>query len=313
MSLDDSQQATRGQGMDAVAKRNAPVTDAEIRGHPSVCAIVGCRTQVLPWGSRLSRPPEHAKSPGLPCRQTTALAAQRMREWKAPAGVTGVVRFDAYSRCRTVGQACREPHVHGASTRTSHHRLGKPGWKLTAGHSGRNLWRQRRPDTLVIAKPPGKARDRVVAAGWLAVSQLGRWPGSFSRQGSARTLLGLLTEALARLAAQLLPPDERRWTIAPWVKDLQPRVGLGPDQPRPARAAVTPRHLGGCASARLPPLCLERTGAPGHRPRDPAADRSPAAVQDPLWRRLWEDLIPSLQEERLAQPVLAELERLRVA
>jgi hypothetical protein len=114
-------------------------------------------------------------------------------------------------------------------------------------------------------------------------------------------------------AADVIRTYDKGWTIEPWLKDTKQLLGLGQYQHSSYWAAVKHLHLVGCASARLPPLRLERTGAPGHRPRDPAADLSPAAVQDQLRRRLWEDLIPSLQEERLAQPVGAELERLRVA
>ena len=44
-----------------------------------------------------------------------------------------------------------------------------------------------------------------------------------------------------------------------------------------------------------------------------AAGISTAAVQDQLRSLLWEDLITYLKEERLGQPVIQELERLRAA
>ena len=49
--IDDSKKAKRGKCMDAVAKMQEPVTDAYSRGHQYVCAILGCRNQVLPWGA----------------------------------------------------------------------------------------------------------------------------------------------------------------------------------------------------------------------------------------------------------------------
>jgi len=67
------------------------------------------------------------------------------------------------------------------------------------------------------------------------------------------------------------------------------------------------------ASALLTHLRIERTGAQGHQTRDKAADLSTAAAQDQLRSLLWEDLIIYLQEERHNQPVVEELERLRVA
>jgi hypothetical protein len=66
---------------------NAVLGHAEIRGHPDVGAMLVSRRQVMSWGMRRARPPEQAKSRGLPVRSTTVWAAQRLREWKAPAGV----------------------------------------------------------------------------------------------------------------------------------------------------------------------------------------------------------------------------------
>ena len=60
-------------------------------------------------------------------------------------------------------------------------------------------------------------------------------------------------------------------------------------------------------------LRIARTGAQGHWTHDKAADVSTAAAQDQLRSLLWEDLIAYLKEERHGQPVIEELERLRVA
>lgn len=51
----------------------------------------------------------------------------------------------------------------------------------------------------------------------------------------------------------------------------------------------------------------------GQRTRAKAAGISTAAAQDQLRRLLWEDLITYLHEEHPGQPVIQELERLRVA
>jgi hypothetical protein len=67
------------------------------------------------------------------------------------------------------------------------------------------------------------------------------------------------------------------------------------------------------AYALLTHLRIHQAGAQGHRTRDKAADRSTAAAQDQLRSLLWEDLITYLKEERHDQPVIEELERLRVA
>jgi hypothetical protein len=241
------------------------------------------------------------------------LAAHLRRECNAPAGVKVIVWGDAYELCPTVVQACREKRCHVASTLQSHRSLFKPGWKLTAGREGRHPCRRRRTDTLVITKPHGRARYRVVEAGGLKVSTLGSLHGVFSRQGTAQTILGLVTDAPQRSAADLIRTDDKRWTLEPWVKDPKQRLGLGPYQNRSSWAAVTHLPLVCFASALLTHLRIARTGAPGHWTRDQAAAVSTATAQDQLRSLLWEDLIAYLKEEPHGQPVLEELERLRVA
>jgi hypothetical protein len=248
-----------------------------------------------------------------PCRQTTAFAAPLLREFTPPAGVKVMVLCDAYSRGRTVVQACREPHVHLASPLKRNRPLYNQGWKLHAGRYGRHLVRRRRTEPLVIAKPQGRARYRDGDAGRLQVSTLGARPVVFSRPGAARQLRGLVTDAPELSAAGLLQADDQRWTIEPWVKDVQQLLGLGHDQNRPYRAAVTPRHWVCFAEALLTHRRLERDGAQGPRTRNKAADLSTAAAQDQLRGLLWEDLMTSMQEQPHGQPVIDELERLRVA
>jgi hypothetical protein len=97
------------------------------------------------------------------------------------------------------------------------------------------------------------------------------------------------------------------------VKDVKPLRGLGQYQQRSDWAAVTHRPLVCFASALLTPRRIQAAGAPGHRTPDHAADLSTAAAQDQLGSLLWEDFISYLKEECHDQPVIEELERLRVA
>ena len=299
--------------MDAVAKMQAPTTDADIRGHQDVCGTRRFRQHVIPWGLRLYVKTEACVSVGISFRNTTQLAAPLLREFNAPAGVKVVVWCDADDLCWTVVQACRGQRFHFASTLKSHRTLWKPGWQLKAGRYGRHRFRRRRSETLVITKPHGSARYRFVDAGWLTVGQLGLLHGVFSRQGTAKKILGLLTDAPERSAAQLIQTYDRRWTIAQWGKDVKQLLGLGQCRNRSDRAAVIHLHLVCFASALLTHLRLERAGAHGHRTRDKAADLSTAAAQDQLRSLLWEDLLTSLKEEGSDQPVIEALERLRVA
>jgi hypothetical protein len=156
--IDDSKTAKRGQVMEAVATMKDSITDAYIRGHQYVCGILVVRQHVIPLGLRLYVKTGPCAALDLPFRHTTALAAQLIRECKAPAGVKVLVLLDAYYRRHTVVQACREQKFHLASTLKRHRSLCKQGWKLKAGRDGRNLCRRRRTDALDLAKPTGPVR-----------------------------------------------------------------------------------------------------------------------------------------------------------
>lgn len=131
--LDDSKHAKRGTPMDAIATLKDPTTEAYRWGHQYVCSTLRFRPQVIPWGIRRYVNKEACAAVGVPFRQTTALAAQRMREFTVPAGVKVTVRFDAYYLCATVLKACREKRFRLASTLKRNRRLCKPGWQLKAG------------------------------------------------------------------------------------------------------------------------------------------------------------------------------------
>jgi SRSO17 transposase len=311
--IDDAKQAKRGKTMDAVAKMKDPTTEAYIWGHQYVCAILVCREHVIPFGIRLYVKKAHGAALGVPFRKTTELAAQLIREFTPPAGVKIVVLFDAYYLCPTVVKACREQHFHFASTLKSNRSLFKQGWKLKAGRYGSNLCRRRRTTPLDLAKPYGPVRYRFVDAGWLEVSTLGPLHVVFSRKGTAKKILGLVTDAPELSAAEIIQTYEKRWTIEQWVKDRKQLLGLGHYQNRPSWAAVTHLHLVCFAYALLTHLRIERHGAQGHRRHHKATDLSTATAQAQLRRLLWEDLVSYLKEQCPGQSAIEDLERLRVA
>jgi hypothetical protein len=69
----------------------------------------------------------------------------------------------------------------------------------------------------------------------------------FSRNGSAHKMVGLVTAAPTLSAPPLIQADDRRWSMAQWIKDLPQLLGLGPYQHRSHRAAVTHLPLVGFA------------------------------------------------------------------
>src|SRR5882724_11574891 len=233
LSIDDSTKAKRGKAMDAIAKMKDPTTEASIRGHQYVGAILVCRDHVIPFGLRLYVTKAPGAALGLPFRKTTALAAPLIRECKPPTGVKVVVWCDAVSLCPTVVQACREQQFLLASTLKSNRRLCKHGWQLKDGRYGRHRCRRRRPDTLDLAKPDGPVRYRCVDAGGLEVSSLGPLHGVFSRTGTAKKILGLVTDSPELSATDVIRTYETRGTIEPWLKDVKPWLGLAHYQHRP--------------------------------------------------------------------------------
>jgi hypothetical protein len=311
--IDDSKKAKRGTAMDAVAKMRETTTEAYIWGHQDVCAILLFRHDVIPWGIRLDVKQAHCAALERPFRKTTEVAAQLIRAFTPPDGVDVMVLFDAYYLCHTVVQACREQRFHFASTLKSNRRLFKQGWKLKAGRYGRNLFRRRRTTSLVSAKPQGNARYRWVDAGWLAVSKLGNLHVVFSRKGTARKILGLVTDTPELSAAGLIQAYEKRWAVEPFVKDTKQLLGLGQYQNRPYWAAVIHLHLVCFAYALLTHLRITRDGAQGQRPYQKAAGMSVTAAQEALRSLVWDDLVTYLQEKHHGEAVLAELEHLRVA
>jgi SRSO17 transposase len=290
-----------------------PTIDAYIRGHQYVCGLLVFHQHVIPYDIRLYVKKAHCPALGLPFRKTTEMAAQLIREFQPPAGVKVMVLFDAYYLCRTVVKACREQGFHFASTLKSNRRLCKQGWQLKAGRYGRNLFRRRRTTPLVLAKPHGQTRYRFVDAGWLEVSNLGPLHLVFSRKGTARKILGLVTDDADLAAAGLIRTYEKRWAVEQFFKDSKQLLGLGQYQNRPYWAAVTHLHLVCFAYALLTHLRIERYGAQGQRTRKKAAELSTAGAQDQLRGLLWEDLLTYLTEKPHGQSIIEELERLRVA
>jgi hypothetical protein len=130
---DAAKKAKRGRQLDAVTTRKDPTTAAYMRGHQDVCAILADHDHVIPVGLRLDGKQAPGEALGRPFHPTTALAAQLIREFQAPAGVQVLVWCEAYDLGHTGVQACRDQGCHLASPLTGHRRLCQQGWRLKAG------------------------------------------------------------------------------------------------------------------------------------------------------------------------------------
>jgi hypothetical protein len=250
---------------------------------------------------------------GGPFRKTTALAIHLIWECDAPKGVTVLVLFDADDLCHTIVQACRVQRCRLASTLKGNCRLSKSGWKLKAGHYGKNVFRRRRTTSLVLQKPHGRVRYHSVDAVWLKVSTLWSLHVVFSRKGSARRILGLVTDYAELSAAGLIQTYENRWAMELFFKDNKQLLGLGSTSIAPMRPPVTHLYPAALDYAILTRLRLIRHDSQGRRIEKNAAHWSTAAVQDHLRGLLWDDLVAYCPQKHHVESVLMELQRLRVA
>ena len=106
-------------------------------------------------------------------------------------------------------------------------------------------------------------------AGWRSAA--GPRHVAFSRKGTAKKILRLVTDAPELSAADVIRTYDKRWTIEPWLKDVKQWLGLGHYQNRSYWAAVTHLHLVCCAYALLTHLRIGRQvhKANGHITRLP--------------------------------------------
>jgi len=92
--LDDSKKRKRGKAMQAVCWMKDPLTNASMRGHQYVTAVLSFRGYTIPFGVRLYVKKEDCRRLQRPFRKTTELAAELIREFQRPQGVQVRVLFD---------------------------------------------------------------------------------------------------------------------------------------------------------------------------------------------------------------------------
>jgi hypothetical protein len=103
--LDDNRMAKRGKKMDWVSKMYDHKTKRFIHGHIALSAAICFRGVMIPWRIELYKPKGH---PGPRHRKLTAMAAQMIRAFAAPAGLKVRVLFDAFYLCPTTVRACED-------------------------------------------------------------------------------------------------------------------------------------------------------------------------------------------------------------
>ena len=312
--LDDSKKRKRGKAMQAVGWMKDPLTNASMRGHQYVTAVLSFRGYTIPLGVRLYVKKEDCRRLQRPFHKTTELAAALIREFQRPQGVQVRVLFDSFYLCPVVVKACRSKGFHFISTLKSNRNLFKNGRKLKAGAYGRNLFRQGRQTkkTFAIQKEHGSVRYTRVDAGWMKVSSLGRLHVVFSRKQGERKILGLVSDDPKLSARQIIMAYDHRWQIEVFFKDGKQLLGLGHYQNLSCEAAVNHLHLVFLAYALLTHMAIhDGRRAQGRQRR--ARRRSTADLQNELRRLVWDDLTKHLRHFSSGTEVIKELRRLLVA
>jgi len=309
--LDDSMKVKRGKAMEAVGYLHDSATGTKRPGHQYVTAVIQFQGLIIPLGVRLYVKKEHSRGVGVPFRKSTQLAADLIREFNAPAGVSVVVLFDSFYLCKTVVKACREKGFHYASALKQNRNLFRDGRKLKAGRYARKLRRSKAERHITISGEKDKTVYSLIDAGRMNVGDLGPHRVVFSRKGQDRHQLGLVTDDLRMKADDLVRTYAKRWSIEVFFKDVKQLLGLGQYQNGTYGAAVTHLHLVCFAYALLTHLRIE--GEKGKRTRTQAARRSVSEVQNELRRVVWRDLVAYLEEQPSGTSFVKELERLLVA
>lgn len=312
--LDDSKKRKRGKAMQAVSWMKDPLSNASMRGHQYVTAVLGFRGYTIPWGVRLYAKKENARALQRPFRKTTELAAELIREFQPPQGVQVRVLFDSFYLCPVVVKACRSKGFHFFSTLKSNRNLFQNGRKLKAGAYGRSLFRQgrRARKSFSLAKEHGPVRYTCIDAGWMKVSSLGRLHVVFSRKQGEPKILGLVTDDPKLSARQIIMAYDHRWQIEVFFKDGKQLLGLGHYQNLSYEAAVNHLHLVLLAHALLTHMAItEGRSAQGRQTL--TRRRSTADLQNELRRMVWDDLTEHLRHFSSGTEVIKELQRLLVA
>jgi hypothetical protein len=129
-----------------------------------------------------------------------------------------------------------------------------------------------------------------VDAGWLAVSKLGNLHVVFSRQGTARKILGLVTDTPELSAAGLIKANEKRWAVEQFVRDTKQlrRSGL-PALRCNGRLEEIHRILHRSQPSHLRLIDIDVEGVLQHRDNFDEVDRSGLQIVDEP--RRWHNLL----------------------
>lgn len=261
--IDDTRIVKRGRQMDDVSKLWDHTHQQFAHGHTVVTAAVHVRGITLPWRFVVWQAKHWA---GKNYRKPTEIAADLVRAFASPKGITVRVLFDAFYLCPTVTKACNSRGFLWYSVSMKNRRLTRTG----RGKSG--LLKQLGPG---ILKHRGQKVRLKRERGWRAM-RIAAVEGQLKGIGSVRivfskrprdpwrNLLAIATNDTGRSARQIIEIYERRWSIEVLFKELR---GLGLGQYQMLCRNGIHRHLVlvGLAHLTLTRHALQRLDAPARK------------------------------------------------
>ena len=307
--LDDNRQPKRGSKMKWVTKIWDHKQQKFVRGHILVTAAISFRGVVLPWRMDLWKPKGH---PGPRYRKLTQIAADMIREFVPPAGVTVRVLFDAFYLCPTVVKACENKGFHFFS-------VAQKNRQFTTSNGKRRSLAKLMPGLIRchgknvrMKRSRNYARLRIACADG-RLSKIGqvRMVVSKRPRGPWKKCIAIVTNESGLRPRQVVAIYEKRWMIEVLFKELVQDLGLGDYQMLTEDGIVHHLHICCLAHLLLTHQSLQGLGAKARKANKqveiPPMSQRLAHLRDRLARDQILRLVGGPQHAKLRQKLFDRL------
>jgi SRSO17 transposase len=310
--LDDTQKRKRGKRMAALKKIFLHAEKIYATGHTILGAALVFRGVVIPFRVSLWAPEafcqasqrESDPADRISFRKLTELAAEAIDALVLPAGVKGIVLFDAYYLCGTVTRACQRKNFRYVGVAKKNRNIfpdGRSGDKRRLSQYGANVLR-REGRTVKVRGKKHRLAERVGR-----LSKLGRVKVVFSRRPHESCWVALVTDETRWSAATVLSHYLSRWGIEVFFKMSKQYLGLGDYQLLRYRGIERYLCLVLIAYLLLTHLALQELDAQAKRGKSELRLPSIPQLQEHLRTKLWNDVIDSLASSKRYKAVARKI------
>ena len=258
--IDDTRIAKRARKMHAVAPIWIPTQGRFTYGHMVVTAAVEFRGVIMPWRFELWVPRKRA---GRAYRKSTQIAAEFVRAFCPPKGLTVRVLFDAFYLTPVVVRACEARGFAWFSVASKNRTLAREGRgrrrriiDLAPGllkHCGRNVRMRRARGWARFRLAMADGRLKGIGPVRMVVRKRPRAPMG--------TSTAVVTNQCSLDARRIVLIYERRWRIEELFKELRSDLGLGEYQVLSREGILHHLHLCGLVHLLLTHHSMEAVGA----------------------------------------------------